>query len=64
MGKTTTSRKEYEIPWIEWDGERGEPFCKIAIKGEEYRMTMWRESDGDDMVSRLDHDPVSDQVGS
>jgi len=44
---------KYEIPKLEWDEERDEPFCKITIKGEEYRMTMWRESDGDDMVCSL-----------
>lgn len=38
------------MPKMEWDDERDEPFCRITIKGEEYRMTMWRESDGDDMV--------------
>jgi len=44
---------KYQIPKLEWDEERDEPFCKITIKGEEYRMTMWRESDGDDMVRPL-----------
>jgi hypothetical protein len=42
---------------MEWDEERDEPFCRITIKGEEYRMTMWRESDGDDMVSLSDVPP-------
>jgi hypothetical protein len=45
------------MPKIEWDDERDEPFCRITIKGEEYRMTMWRESDGDDMV-RLVYAPT------
>jgi hypothetical protein len=52
MSESTSSSK-YQIPQIEWDTERDEPFCNIVIKGEEYRMTMWRESDGDDMVSLL-----------
>jgi hypothetical protein len=42
---------------MEWDEERDEPFCRITVKGEEYRMTMWRESDGDDMVSLSDVPP-------
>jgi hypothetical protein len=49
-----TKTSKYQIPKIEWDDERDEPFCRIIIKGEEYRMTMWRESDGDDMVSLSD----------
>jgi hypothetical protein len=36
---------------IEWDEERDEPFCRIDVRGKEYHMTMWRESDADDMVS-------------
>jgi hypothetical protein len=54
---TKTSKYQYQIPKIEWDDERDEPFCRITIKGEEYRMTMWRESDGDDMVSLSDVPP-------
>jgi hypothetical protein len=62
---TKTSKYQYQIPKIEWDDERDEPFCRITIKGEEYRMTMWRESDGDDMV-RLVYAPTrrgTDLVG-
>jgi hypothetical protein len=46
---------------MEWDEERDEPFCRIAIKGEEYRMTMWRESDGDDMVCLSDVPPKDEK---
>jgi hypothetical protein len=56
MSELTQSRK-HQIPKMEWDEERDEPFCRITIKGEEYRMTMWRESDGDDMVSLSDVPP-------
>ena len=49
----SSQASKYQIPKIEWDDERDEPFCRITIKGEENRMTMWRESDGDDMVCLL-----------
>jgi hypothetical protein len=52
MSESTQSSK-YPTPKMEWDEERDEPFCRITIKGEEYRMTMWRESDGDDMVRHV-----------
>jgi hypothetical protein len=53
----STQTDKYQIPKMEWDEERDEPFCRITVKGEEYRMTMWRESDGDDMVSLSDVPP-------
>jgi len=40
----------YAIPEIQWDKERDEPFCDVEIRGEQYLLTMWRESDGDEMV--------------
>jgi hypothetical protein len=43
--------EEYSIPPLQWDQERDEPFLELEIKGQMYKMTMWRESDGDDMVS-------------
>jgi hypothetical protein len=51
MTEISKMQTSYTEPKIEWDDERDEPFCNIEIKGEQYRMTMWRESDGDDMVS-------------
>jgi hypothetical protein len=50
MTKNPESGGTYRDPQIQWDEERDEPFCNVEIKGQEYRMTMWRESDGDDMV--------------
>lgn len=41
----------YNPPPLQWDEERDEPFLELEIKGQAYRMTMWRETDGDDMVS-------------
>jgi len=43
--------EQYSIPPLQWDQERDEPFLELEIKGQMYKMTMWRESDGDDMVS-------------
>jgi hypothetical protein len=43
--------KSYTIPELRWDTERNEPYCEVEIEGQRYLMTMWRESDGDDMVS-------------
>jgi hypothetical protein len=56
----STRLSNYQIPKIEWDEERDEPFCKIGIKGKDYRMTMWRESDGDDMVRTLKYNRHGD----
>lgn len=55
---------KYQIPKLEWDEERDEPFCKITIKGEEYRMTMWRESDANDMVCSLTNSVMKSEVDS
>jgi len=51
MLESSNLHTSYSEPQIEWDEERDEPYCNVEIKGEQYRMTMWRESDGDDMVS-------------
>jgi len=51
MPEMSRLHTSYSEPQIEWDEERDEPYCNVEIKGEQYRMTMWRESDGDDMVS-------------
>jgi hypothetical protein len=45
-----TGNQGYSVPPIKWDDERDEPYCEVEIKGQPYLMTMWRESDGDDMV--------------
>jgi hypothetical protein len=45
------TESSYTVPPLQWDEERDEPFVELEIKGQIYRMTMWRETDGDDMVS-------------
>lgn len=43
----------YAVPPLQWDKERDEPFLEVEHRGEKYLLTMWRESDEDDMVRRL-----------
>jgi hypothetical protein len=50
MSQPSKTTLAYTQPQIEWDEERDEPFCRVVVRGNEYRMTMWRESDADQMV--------------
>lgn len=48
---SAASQKGPNLPPIQWDQSRDEPYLELEHRGERYTLTMWRESDGDDMVS-------------